>query len=153
MTCWCFSCYHCEYYIADLLMEVGLFLFWKKSKFLNQVIPKNYSSSPGITGLVKWLNLRLKLLNYFSLLSRLGPCGNDCSNWDRGYRCYRVASVAAVFRVDLNWSCRSWSKLCWKDRLGTEALKMVQIAGKYTFVSQDNFEEYLKAAGGSQQLP
>ena len=24
---------------------------------------------------------------------------------------------------------------------------MVQIAGKYTFVSQDNFDEYLKAAG------
>jgi len=24
---------------------------------------------------------------------------------------------------------------------------MVQIAGKYTFVSQENFEEYLKAAG------
>ena len=24
---------------------------------------------------------------------------------------------------------------------------MVQIAGKYTFVSQDNFEEYLEAAG------
>jgi hypothetical protein len=24
---------------------------------------------------------------------------------------------------------------------------MVQIAGKYTFVSQENFEDYLKAAG------
>ena len=26
---------------------------------------------------------------------------------------------------------------------------MVQIAGKYNFVSQDNFEEYLKAAGNT----
>ena len=35
----------------------------------------------------------------------------------------------------------------YKDRLGTEALKMVQIAGKYGFSSQENFHNFLEAAG------